>query len=195
MQTSFSSFTLSVLGSVALAESSMFVSDAPQREPLKTNLSQNGFGHTVFEQVFAENHTEKHIMQPELPYFLDYDTQASVMQNAADWHANYMTGNDQSFCDGRDPEGSDTTAGAFLPVFDGYLSDVDPKLELEGRCFEHLNMKFTRTAEMEFTVDITRWGKKSLLCTEAILLANTEVQHFELLELPGHTKLTFEIKS
>lgn len=91
--------------------------------------------------------------------------------------------------------GTSTTAGFFLPVFDGDLTEDSPVLELEGRCFDWLALKFKRTSEMEFEVDIHHFGKKSLLCTEALLLANTEVQHFELMTLPGRTKLHFEIKS
>lgn len=78
MRTNFASFTLALLGAKAIAEPSMFelVTDAQNEQlkgaPLRTNVTTNGFGHNVYEQIYADNVTEKTISQPELPYFLDH---------------------------------------------------------------------------------------------------------------------------
>lgn len=204
-----SSFTLAaLLGSVASAvDPSMFeiITDASlnkseeQPKPLKSNLTTSGFGSTVFEQVYPNNYTEKVISQPDLPFFLDYDSQALAMQNAADWHAEYLSSNGDSpvyNCANRtDPFGSPTTAMAFLPDFDGYLSEESPKITVEGRCFEQIEMTFAFKSDTTFEVDVTRRQQKHLLCTEAILFANTEIQHFELFAFPGTSKFTFEMKT
>ena len=101
------------------------------------------------------------------------------MTNAADWHAEFNASNGQSpvyNCANRtEPFGSPTTAMAFLPDYDGDLTAENPSLTVEGRCFEKIEMNFKFTSDTTFEVDVTRRQQKHLLCTEAILFANTEI--------------------
>ena len=82
-----------------------------------------------------------------------------------------------------------------LPVFSAQVSAENPKATYEGRCFGEITFEYSKVDETTFEVLVTTANRKSELCNDVILFANTEIQHFEVFYFHGTHKLTFQMTS
>ena len=83
------------------------------------------------------------------------------------------------------PSGTDKVAGAFMPVFSADVSATNSKATYVGTCFEEITFEFSNASETSFDVLVTTDKPKHLLCSDTILFANTEIQHFEVFFFKG----------
>jgi len=86
--------------------------------------------------------------------------------------------------------------GEFFPVFLGSLNESETSVSTtEGRCYENISMEYKQVDATTFELDLKLSGKKSALCVENILFANTEIFHDEVFVLPGSRKITFDMSN
>ena len=165
--------------------------------PLSTRMHKNQFGCFIEEAVFENQYVEKTITAPTVPFHLDYAQQEQFINSATDFHKNIKANGPVPVytCENRDPFGSKTTGLAFLPVFAGDVSSSNPTATYEGTCFEEITFEFDQTSDTTFDVLVHTDKPKSHLCSDTILFANTEIQHFEVFYFRGKHKLSFEMNS
>ena len=91
----------------------------------------------------------------------DYEQQADFMNRMADWHKDYkksliddVNAEPIYTCGDRLPDGSPTTAGAFLPVFAGEFTPANPTGTFSGHCFETINFEFEQTSTTSFDLHL-----------------------------------------
>lgn len=80
-----------------------------------------------------------------------------------------------------------------MPVYADYASPSRPTASWEGVCYSNIEMTFESISESSFDIVFNLQGKRSALCKEGILLANTEITHFELFFRSGKHKITFNM--
>lgn len=98
-------------------------------------------------------------------------------------------------CDDRMPDGSPSSFGMFLPVFAAEVSEANPKMTYQGRCFDEITFEYEKLSDTAFNVNVTTAKPRSKLCKDVILFANTEIQHFEIFYFHGTHRLTFQMNS
>lgn len=84
----------------------------------------------------------------------------------------------------------------FLPAFTGQLlPQKAPKISFEGNCFEKIDMEafYSKNSPSEVQIVVTTSGKRSALCSDFFLIANTEIYHVEDFFFAGTHKLNFKI--
>ena len=122
--------------------------------------------------------------------------QANFLKKAAAYHREIATSNDPSptyKCGERELDGDGTSPGYFFPVLAADVTEANPTETFEGKCFNQISVEFEKTSETTFDVLLTLKDKKSLVCSDTLLFANTEIMHFEYLEVPGTHKISFEM--
>ena len=72
---------------------------------------------------------------------------------------------------------------------------MNPKATYQGKCFEEITFEFEKTSDTTFDVVVTTDKPKSHLCSDTILFANTEIQHFEMFYFKGTHKISFHMNS
>ena len=165
------------------------------------NLTKNKFGCLVEEKVYKDEPLiEKTITAPLLPYHLDYAQQEAFLGHALDHHnfksARIANGEAPiATCDTRAPEESPTDFGMLLPVFSAEVSESNPKMTYEGRCFQEITFEYEKVSETAFNVNVTTANPRSKMCKDVILFANTEIQHFEIFYFHGKHRLTFQMNT
>ena len=82
----------------------------------------------------------------------------------------------------------------FLPAFTGQIADKSPKISFEGNCFKNIEFDFNYDKdELTANLDVTTSGKRSELCSDFFLFANTEVYHVEDFRTEGKHSLKFKV--
>ena len=82
-----------------------------------------------------------------------------------------------------------------LPVFAAEVSESNPKMTYEGRCFQEITFEYEKVSETAFNVNVTTANPRSKMCKDVILFANTEIQHFEIFYFHGKHRLTFQMNT
>ena len=165
---------------------------------MSSNIEKNAMGCLVEESVYDNYYVEKAITAPALPYHLDYVQQAEYLQRQTQWHKEYMEQNapkPKYTCDNREPDGTPSSAGAFLPVFSADISEANPTGTYSGKCFEEISFEYQKVSDTQFEVLVTTAKPKSHLCSDEILFANTEIAHPEVFFFRGKHKLTFNMNT
>lgn len=72
---------------------------------------------------------------------------------------------------------------------------MNPKATYQGKCFEEITFEFEKTSDTTFDVVVTTDKPKSHLCSDTILFANTEIQHFEMFYFKGTHRISFHMNS
>ena len=123
-----------------------------------TNAEQ---GHVETENKVWDDLVEKIVTFPTKAYLRDYEQQADFMNRMADWHKDYkkslidgVNAEPIYTCGDRLPDGSPTTAGAFLPVFAGEFTPANPTGTFSGHCFETINFEFEQTSTTSFDLHL-----------------------------------------
>lgn len=83
----------------------------------------------------------------------------------------------------------------FLPTFAADISAANPTATYEGKCFEEITFEYSKLSDTQFEVLVTTKKPKSLLCSDAILFANTEIAHPEVFFFRGKKKITFNMST
>lgn len=83
--------------------------------------------------------------------------------------------------------------GLFLPVFTGEITPENPTVTFEGICFSKISLTFNQTSDSSFDIIADLSGKRSMLCKDALLFANTEIRHFEIFFKGGQHKMSFNM--
>ena len=104
-------------------------------------------------------------------------------------------GNPVATCDDREPEGSPKSMFAFFPAFAADVSEANPTATYEGKCFEEITFEYKGISETQFEVTVHTSKPKSLLCSDVIFFANTEITHIATLFFRGTHKITFNMNS
>lgn len=100
-------------------------------------------------------------------------------------------------CSNREPNGSSTSAGYFIPVF---VADLTPKAPTytftNSKCFESIDFSFEKVDDETWNVHV-KTGKKTcgLAGRESFVFANTEIFHIELFVMKGDHTVTFKTKT
>ena len=165
---------------------------------MSSNIEKNAMGCLVEESVYDNYYVEKAITAPALPYHLDYVQQAEYLQRQTQWHKEYMEQNapkPKYTCDNREPDGTPSSAGSFLPVFSADISEANPTGTYSGKCFEEISFEYQKVSDTQFEVLVTTAKPKSHLCSDEILFANTEIAHPEVFFFRGKHKLTFNMNT
>ena len=165
---------------------------------VSSSIKKNNMGCTVEETVYDNEYVETVVTAPALDYVYDYSQQAEHLDRAAQFHKDLKESNTPPArwtCDTREPDGTPQSAGAFLPVFAADVSEANPKATYEGKCFEEITFEYTKLSDTQFEVLVTTRKPKSLLCSDAILFANTEIAHPEVLFFHGKKKITFNMST
>ena len=194
-------FAASTLAVQAVSSEQMFAasgslrlqieSDAPVT-PLSERITKNQFGCIVEETVFANNYVEKVVKAPLLPLHLDYAQQERSIKSAIEFHKNLRSNGPTVYtCDSREPGTGKAAAGKFFPVFAADVSLANPTATFAGKCFDEITFEFAQTSDSTFDVWVTTGEPKSHLCSDTVLFANTEIQHFEIFYFRGKHKISF----
>lgn len=172
--------------------------------PLSTNVTKTELGALVEESVY-DDFIEKNITFPFEHYATDYEMQADhikeltgIIKNHNEILANGGQANyaDIYTCSNRNPEddADPSGVGEFLPVFIADLTENNPQtVSFEGRCYGNVVMTFEKTSVTTFDVTVDLSEKKSMLCKDYFMFANTEIQHFEVFFRAGTHKLHFNM--
>ena len=80
-----------------------------------------------------------------------------------------------------------------------YVADLTPTAPTSsyssGTCFSEMDFSFEITSPSTFDVTMVLGGKRSPLCHEFLLFANTELFHLEVFYMAGTHHFTFEMAS
>jgi hypothetical protein len=96
-------------------------------------------------------------------------------------------------CSNREPNGSDSSAGAFIPVFVAEVSAKTPTMTYtDSKCFESIDFTFEKVDTETYNVHVKTGKKHGALCKEAFVFANTEIFHIEIFAFKGDHTLTFK---
>jgi hypothetical protein len=89
-----------------------------------------------------------------------------------------------------------TAQWSWAPAWGGSLMELK-NLTMEGNCFESIEMIMApdESNPNQFKVAATAKNKRSLLCSEYIFIANTEIYHYEVVTFGGNYEWTFNIPS
>ena len=98
-------------------------------------------------------------------------------------------------CDDREPDGTKADSGAFLPVFVGEVNTEFPTATYAGRCFDSINFDPLKSSGKSFDITVHLSGKKSKVCHENIIFANTEFFHIETFMFEGPHILHFNMQT
>jgi hypothetical protein len=79
-------------------------------------------------------------------------------------------------------------------VFAADISEENPTATYEGKCFEEITFEYTGISETQFEVLVHTRKPKSMLCSDVLFFANTEIAHVEPLFWRGKHKITFNMK-
>lgn len=96
----------------------------------------------------------------------------------------------------RNSTGPDPTSQwNFAPAYSGSVSPSNTKVTFEGNCFESITFELQYDLKKHNTVDFiaTLKNKRSLLCSDFFLIANTEIFHVENFFFAGTHKMTFKV--
>ena len=165
-------------------------------EPIKSTIRKNGFGMTVEEDIYSNTFTETTVKAPIVPFVQDYAQHITYLEKAGQYHEDLRNGLNSSpvyTCSDRNPYGDDTTGLALLPEFGGLVNSTNTKVTFEGKCFKEITMEFVKTSDTTFDINLTRDQAKSSLCSEVIMFANTEIDHFEIFFFKGTHTIHFEM--
>jgi len=106
----------------------------------------------------------------------------------------FEVSNDLAFdCHNRMNTTDPSEMGLFMPVYADYVSQSKQNASWEGLCYHSIEMSYEQISESSFEVIFDLHEKRSAECKEAIYLANTEINHFELFFFAGRHKLTFNM--
>jgi len=131
---------------------------------------------------------------------MDYVQQEAFLGHAAEHHhlksAKLLSGESPTYtCDDRLEWEKPQDFGMLLPVFAAEVSEANPKMTYEGRCFKEITFEYEKVSDTAFNVNVTTANPRSRLCKDVILFANTEIQHFEVFFFHGNHRLTFQMNS
>ena len=164
--------------------------------PIDQSVTKNKFGCLVEESVFAESHVEKTITAPLVPFHMDYVQQEAHLKDSLKHHTHKLqAAAPTATCEDRMPDGSPSSFGMFLPVFAAEVSEANPKMTYQGRCFNEITFEYEKLSDTAFNVNVTTKDPRSKLCKDVIFFANTEIQHFEVFYFHGTHRLTFQMNS
>lgn len=80
----------------------------------------------------------------------------------------------------------------FLPVYNGAVSESNPKASFTGKCFDY-DVTYVPVDDSSFDLLVTTSNKQSATCRDNILFANTEIRHIESFYFKGDHKITINI--
>jgi hypothetical protein len=96
-------------------------------------------------------------------------------------------------CSNREPNGTNTSAGAFIPVYAANVTAAAPTATYkDSKCFEQIDFTFEKVDDETYNVHVKTGKKHGTLCKEAFIFANTEIFHIEIFAFPGDHTLTFK---
>ena len=98
-------------------------------------------------------------------------------------------------CEDRAPEESPSDFGMLLPVFAAHVSEANPTMTYEGKCFKEITFEYETLSETAFNINVTTKNPRNHVCKDVILFANTEIQHFEIFYFHGQHRLTFKMNT
>ena len=58
-------------------------------------------------------------------------------------------------CENRDPWGTPSTVGAFLPVFAAQVNADNPTGTYEGKCFKEIKFEYEAVSDTSFNINVT----------------------------------------
>ena len=131
---------------------------------------------------------------------MDYAQQEAFLGHALEHHnlksARIANGESPTAtCETRAPDAKPDDFLMLLPVFAAEVSESNPKMTYEGRCFQEITFEYEKVSETAFNVNVTTANPRSKMCKDVILFANTEIQHFEIFYFHGKHRLTFQMNT
>lgn len=80
----------------------------------------------------------------------------------------------------------------FFPVNTGTVH-YGETISAEGNCFEKVEMRLEKESAGKAKLYIAGSGRRSALCEDNFLFANTEILHFEMIALGGHKVIELNV--
>lgn len=158
-------------------------------------FEKNGLGALV-ETRMREDGFHKIISQPLEDIAFDYGQRFDLI-NDLTHKLQAMKENDGNqpiyTCSNREPNGSASSAGAFIPVYVADLTAANPTMSYkDSKCFEQIDFTFEKVDTETYNVHVKTGKKHGTLCKEAFVFANTEIFHIEIFAFKGDHTLTFK---
>ena len=120
---------------------------------VSSSIKKNNMGCLVEETVYDNDYVEKVVSAPAYDYVHDYVQQTEHLNRATQFHKEFEEGNAPSpvyTCDDREPDGTQKSVGAFLPVFAADVSEANPKATYEGKCFQEITFEYSKLSDTQF---------------------------------------------
>lgn len=177
------SLAVAILAAAAQAE--QIVTDAAK-------VYKGAFG-AITEETQSEAGIRKHVTFPSVPYQMNYEAQASNLKYLHSRLTSNNIPNDEPLytCGERIPH-SETQMLNFLPVYDAAVNVDMPHASFSGECWD-FDVTYETIDENSFDLLITTSNKKSLICSDNLFIANTEMKHIESFWASGDHRITFNI--
>ena len=155
----------------------------------------NEYGALIEEETFNGN-VKSTIRFPSKDIAEDFEQQADHIDRLRELISLRKETNDEPIytCSTRENPEVPTGPLDWLPVFVGEVTAANPTTTYtSGRCFKDIEVSFSQTVADSFNVTVSVSGHKGLTCSERLLIANTEVFHYESFHTGGTHEMTFQI--
>ena len=151
--------------------------------PIKTTLSQNGFGHMVEQKVHSHAQVEKTIKAHA-------DPSSKALAHHLTWLRNGTKRLSPTTLSRQQPDPTCQNRAnlhpddpfMFLPVFSAQISATNPTATYESECFESIAFEYEEVSKTSFNVIVTASYPKEPVdgrsCSDGFLFANTGIQDF-----------------
>jgi len=164
---------------------------------LSSSITKNNHGCIIEQSIYDNEYAETIVTAPEDSYTFDFTQQAEHLMRATEFHKDLEQKNDEKTiytCDNREPAGTPASLFAVFPVFAADISEENPTATYEGKCFEEITFEYKSMSDTQFEVLVHTRKPKSILCSDVLFFANTEIAHVEPLFWRGTHKITFNMK-